>query len=210
MAITVSELELPDDIVQDLGRSMVFSSSSENTDKEKHLFLDSLITKVSEECKILTYGEYSQKVNKGSDFGVTKKAEFEGYSSSPYPEIDEFINSQISHGLIRCWYYYTDREILIYEIGNYRFCNNIGREHKSNGIFYVVNLKEAHYYQKCHDTECYGFRSVAQKLPQNTMFWKHLDNTCDENFDEEGDLAIMMAATQVEQLQNQLRYLMKS
>ncbi len=52
--------------------------------------------------------------------------------------------------------------------------------------------------------------SVAQKLPQNTMFWKHLDNTCDENFDEEGDLAIMMAATQVEQLQNQLRYLMKS
>ena len=74
MAITVSELELPDDIVQDLGRSMVFSSSSssENTDKEKHLFLDSLITKVSEECKILTYGEYSHKVNKGSDFGVTK------------------------------------------------------------------------------------------------------------------------------------------
>ncbi len=164
MAITVSELELPDDIVQDLGRSMVFSSSSENTDKEKHLFLDSLITKVSEECKILTYGEYSQKVNKGSDFGVTKKAEFEGYSSSPYPEIDEFINSQISHGLIRCWYYYTDREILIYEIGNYRFCNNIGREHKSNGIFYVVNLKEAHYYQKCHDTECYGFRSKFSNI----------------------------------------------
>ena len=33
------------------------------------------------------------------------------------------------------------------------------------------------------------------------MFWKYLDNTCDENFDEEGDLALMMAATQVEQLQ---------
>ena len=32
----------------------------------------------------------------------------------------------------------------------------------SNGIFYVVNLKEAHFYQKCHDTECYGFRSAAQ------------------------------------------------
>ena len=71
----------------------------------------------------------------------------------------------------------------------------------SNGIFYVVNLKEAHFYQKCHDTECYGFRSAAQQLPEYTMFWKYLDNTCDENFDEEGDLAIMMAATQVEQLQ---------
>ena len=23
----------------------------------------------------------------------------------------------------------------------------------SNGIFYVVNLKEAHFYQKCHDTD---------------------------------------------------------
>ena len=71
----------------------------------------------------------------------------------------------------------------------------------SNGIFYVVNLKEAHFYQKCHDTECYGFRSAAQQLPEYTMFWKYLDNTCDENFDEEGDLALMMAATQVEQLQ---------
>ena len=39
----------------------------------------------------------------------------------------------------------------------------------SNGIFYVVNLKEAHFYQKCHDTECYGFRSAAQQLPEPVL-----------------------------------------
>lgn len=90
------------------------STSSEIIAKEKQLFLDSLLTKVSEECKILTYGEYSQKIKKENDFGTSnKKTEFEGYSSSPYPEIDEYINTQINHGSIRCWYYYTDRFFLI-------------------------------------------------------------------------------------------------
>ena len=38
-----------------------------------------------------------------------------------------------------------------------------------DGHQYVVNLKEAHFYQKCHDTECYGFRSAAQQLPEPVL-----------------------------------------
>ncbi|CAL4133719.1 unnamed protein product, partial [Meganyctiphanes norvegica] len=174
----------------------------QNIDEEQQLFLDSLVTRVSEECNILTYGENAQKERKFNIPGEdNNKGEFEGFSSSPYQEIDEFINNQIGQGYIRCWYYYTAGEILIYEIAHYRYCHNIGREHKSNGIFFVVNLREAHYYQKCHDTDCFDFRSAAQPLPKNTMFWKHINDESDENFDDEGDLAILMAATQVEQFQ---------
>ena len=48
-----------------------------------------------------------------------------------------------------------------------RFCLNIGREHKSNGIYFIVDLTNCTFKQHCHDPECRTFRSRPVQLPVN-------------------------------------------
>ena len=38
------------------------------------------------------------------------------------------------------------------------FCENIGRNHRSNYVFFVINFPAAVFCQKCHDPECRDFR----------------------------------------------------
>ncbi|KAF7238049.1 DNA-directed primase/polymerase protein [Varanus komodoensis] len=71
-----------------------------------------------------------------------------GYEWSPYPEIDNFVLSLVNKdnicGGIRRWNYFSLEQLLVYDISNYRWCENIGRAHKSNNILYVnfhVTLK---------------------------------------------------------------------
>ncbi|XP_065921057.1 DNA-directed primase/polymerase protein-like isoform X2 [Dysidea avara] len=87
----------------------------------------------------------------------------EGYSHSPYPEIDRFITKQLTRGgvqgAIRRWGRYSQGRWLVYDIKDYQYCENIGRHHKSNNIKVVVDLSRGVYYQKCHDPDCHYFRS---------------------------------------------------
>ena len=49
-------------------------------------------------------------------------------------------------------------DLILYEIaGGYKFCENIGRHHKSNNVRIIVDLQVGQYYQKCHDPDCDGF-----------------------------------------------------
>ncbi|ROT64075.1 putative DNA-directed primase/polymerase protein-like [Penaeus vannamei] len=184
---------------------------------EELFFLDSLVTTVRESPKILTFGDDGmkrlkcrQKEREGAGLGM------EGFSHSPYPEIDKYIQSILGHGYIRCWFYFPQSELLVYEIANNRFCHNIGREHKSNGVMYVANLKLAVYYQKCHDSDCQDYRSNPIPLPEWTVFWKNMgdeevmewiqgsqngeDDIWDDN--EEDNSLLTMAATQIENEHN--------
>ena len=56
--------------------------------------------------------------------------------------------------------------MIIYDIGDNRWCGNIQREHKSNHIYYVADLTFSHLYQKCHDFECNAYRSEEIPIPQ--------------------------------------------
>jgi hypothetical protein len=38
-----------------------------------------------------------------------------------------------------------------------RYCARVKREHKSNGVYFVVHLASGHAVQKCHDPDCAGF-----------------------------------------------------
>ena len=62
----------------------------------------------------------------------------EGYAHSPYPKIDQFIIKQLTRGgaqgAIRRWTLFPQGKVLLYDIKNYRWCENIGRAHKSNNI----------------------------------------------------------------------------
>ena len=49
-------------------------------------------------------------------------------------------------------------DVLLYDLaGGYKFCENIGRHHKSNNVRIAVDLKLGQYYQLCHDPDCQNF-----------------------------------------------------
>ncbi|NXQ58133.1 PRIPO protein, partial [Anthoscopus minutus] len=100
-------------------------------------------------------------------FGFTDP--MEGYQGSPYPEIDNFVRSLVNkdglQGGIRQWSYFSPKELLIYDISGYRWCENIGRAHKSNNIMILVDLKNEVWYQKCHDPVCREQNFKSQEFP---------------------------------------------
>lgn len=67
-----------------------------------------------------------------------------------------------------------------------RYCENIGRCHKSNNVLWIVNLKNKMIYQKCHDPDCFGFKSQPKQLPEEIYF----------QIDEEGDTFLSSVITE--------------
>lgn len=152
------------------------------TSEKKQIFLDSLITLVDENCTILTYGEPAPKAKRiktDNHNSGSSNLELDGRGLSPYPEVDRFIGDLVSPGYIRTWYYFSHGALIVYEIAQHRYCYNIGRHHRSNGIMYVVDLKAATYYQKCHDPDCRGFKSEPRRLPDDVAFWRTLSHEMD-------------------------------
>ncbi|CAI8593719.1 unnamed protein product [Vicia faba] len=88
---------------------------------------------------------------------------------SPFPFVDEFILSVASvgniPGKIHSWYLFSEFGLLIYSMTKNRYCERIGRQHKSNNVMFVVDLKRVMYYQKCYDPDCRGFRSSSRPIP---------------------------------------------
>ncbi|KAM7053247.1 DNA-directed primase/polymerase protein isoform 3-T6 [Acridotheres tristis] len=115
---------------------------------EEAYFLSSLICNVraSDDIKVLTSG-FSEEERKMSAFLNSK-------------------TTRNSRG-IRQWSYFSLKELLIYDISGYRWCENIGRAHKSNNIMILVDLKNEVWYQKCHDPVCreQNFKSQSFPLP---------------------------------------------
>ena len=48
-------------------------------------------------------------------------------------------------------------------IGN-RFCLNVNREHKSNNVYYYVNLERGTCHQRCFDPDCKGFKGPEYSI----------------------------------------------
>uniref|UniRef100_A0A8B9QHM6 DNA-directed primase/polymerase protein n=1 Tax=Apteryx owenii TaxID=8824 RepID=A0A8B9QHM6_APTOW len=145
-----------------------------NVSLEEAYFLSSLICNVGskDDTTILTSGS-SEEERKMSAFlnSKTTRNSIEGYQDSPYPEIDSFVRSLVNkdgvQGGIRQWNYFSLEEIIVYDISGYRWCENIGRAHKSNNIMILVDLKNEVWYQKCHDPVCRekNFKSQSFPLP---------------------------------------------
>ncbi|MCO5548206.1 hypothetical protein L7F22_001663 [Adiantum nelumboides] len=151
---------------------------------EREVFEDSLICRVGEECKkFLTFstemGGHGSSLVAGTvaDVNVSgrleKHAEFCISGKSPFPEVDNFIETIACidgiPGTIRSWYWFSEYGVLVYNMNGNRFCENIGRQHKSNHVMYIVDFRTAGYYQKCHDPDCRGFKSPLRPIPLHTI-----------------------------------------
>jgi hypothetical protein len=109
------------------------------------------------------------------------------YGPSPFPHLDAFFSALVQNngrGRIKSWLTYPrsdgDPEAgecphcaighVLYNIVDNRFCLNVGREHKSNGIYFVCHLAQGLYYQKCYDAaDCPNFRSPAFHIPPEVL-----------------------------------------
>jgi DNA-directed primase/polymerase protein len=58
---------------------------------------------------------------------------------------------------------------IIYSIKNYRYCENIKRPHKSNNIYFVVDIDRNCLFQKCYDPDCKDYRSPETRIPNQII-----------------------------------------
>ncbi|XP_040098982.1 DNA-directed primase/polymerase protein isoform X1 [Oryx dammah] len=151
-----------------------FPVQSRDISKENQYFLASLVSNVrfSDALRILTC-DTPQSNQRIPCFSRTSSSveTIEGFQCSPYPEVDQFVLSLVNKngikGGIRRWNYFFPEELLVYDICKYRWCENIGRAHRSNNIMILVDLKNEVWYQKCHDPVCKAenFKSDCFPLP---------------------------------------------
>lgn len=95
---------------------------------------------------------------------------------TPYPSIDGFVANVLAtkggiQGSIRGWTVDRDEKgipnRINYQMSRNRWCECIGRPHKSNNVVWTVDLQLWHCIQSCHDPECRAlqFRGTPVPLP---------------------------------------------
>ncbi|KPI86883.1 hypothetical protein ABL78_4073 [Leptomonas seymouri] len=57
---------------------------------------------------------------------------------------------------------------LTFQVSGSRYCQRIGREHKSNSVYLVVDLEKRTFVQKCFDPDCVSYRSQHYPLDEAT------------------------------------------
>lgn len=140
---------------------------TEEASREKCIFLSSLITYCDAQGSQLLKFEPNPAMilQINSKFIRNSGNECIPTSPSPYSDIDDCISDIVFPGRIYKSTFFPEKKIIVYDIIGNRFCLNIGREHKSNNVMYIVDMNTLSYYQKCYDPDCSNFKSEKKKLP---------------------------------------------
>ncbi|KAK9292255.1 hypothetical protein L1049_020219 [Liquidambar formosana] len=161
---------------------------------EEDMFMASLICNMDVDCKKLLVCKRDLDLVKTLHFDTEANCSLEHSSApqeftlnactsdvsrtyfvgkSPFPALDLFIESIATignvSGKIRSWYWFSEYGLMVYSMSRNRYCERIGRQHKSNHVMYVVDLRRAVYYQKCHDPDCRGYRSPLHAIPRDAI-----------------------------------------
>ncbi|XP_011156785.2 DNA-directed primase/polymerase protein [Solenopsis invicta] len=141
-------------------------------EKELGIFLDSLISYFPNKQNLILL-EFVNRSDVKAQLYSKIPMQFtpeDDNQTSPYPEIDRYIRSLIDPGKIRIVRYSDKTKTLKYEIYGNRYCENIGKYHKSNNVYWIVDLNIKQIYQKCHDPDCSDFTSTPKNLPEEILF----------------------------------------
>lgn len=88
---------------------------------------------------------------------------------TPFTDLDEFISAKIAPqgGKVAKVSHKRQSKILFYYFHNYRYCKNRGRSHKSQNVYFYIDLSKCAFAQKCFDiVDCYGYISEFEAIPQ--------------------------------------------
>jgi len=105
---------------------------------------------------------------------VKKQPQLQSYGESTFPMVDTYVRDHLanrngSHGAIRSWSLSNTSQgapgKIVYQMSRNRYCERIGRCHKSNNIMWNVDLKLFHCYQSCHDPECRALQFTGKPVP---------------------------------------------
>ncbi|KAH8055513.1 hypothetical protein JL721_10242 [Aureococcus anophagefferens] len=93
----------------------------------------------------------------------------EGRLPSRFPAVDAAVLAARPGAQVRKWERSrgaaANEGVLSYHLAKNRFCENVGREHRSNNIMLCVDLATSTWHQRCFDEGCRGFRSGERPLP---------------------------------------------
>lgn len=138
------------------GKQTTFNPVNVNSDNnQSSQFFDSLITD-----KSLVVNTFDVQENELPLMNNKKKTGVISLISS-FPKFDHFVQSligigQISNAVIFDNKGTTNMPMIMYNIKNYNYCENVVRSHKSNNIYYIADISKNCVFQKCH--KCIGFR----------------------------------------------------
>lgn len=151
---------------------------SENCNEEK-TFLDSLVTWSSEREQLYSLLQFTESQENATKYAIEWSQRTYRAAQSPYPELDQFIRSLVEpRGSIREAAFFPETDTVVYTIAGYRYCGNIGREHRSNGVMFVADMQAGMFYQKCFDPDCraVSFRSTPRPIPEQCLpsYWLNM------------------------------------
>ena len=118
---------------------------------------------------------------------------------SKLPSLDKYVNDILGsrggvQGSIRAWsveYGPRDTPVAItYHMQKNRFCELIGRSHKSNNIFWTIDLSSWTCIQGCHDPDCFG-RGCPVPIPNDGGRLDKIQEEFDAWQEEEFEKALM-------------------
>ncbi|KAJ3037510.1 hypothetical protein HDV00_001623 [Rhizophlyctis rosea] len=148
------------------GKKPICGRDLEGGAEDEAFFLNSLVCAVEYRpgMKILrAVSSESEEVVRDRGAGVRKTEHVtpisQTYDTSPYPLIDEYILQSIRNragsdrAVIKSCCYFAYGQAIVYNIVGDRYCFNVGRQHKSNGVYYVADLKNGVYNQRVDEAE---------------------------------------------------------
>jgi hypothetical protein len=102
--------------------------------------------------------------------------------SSPFPVLDNFVLSELAtrggvQGSIRGWSVENDGSMplsITYQMVRNRWCESIGRPHKSNNIMWTIDFTTMETIQGCHDPECRARRFRGTPKPLSDQLQQEL------------------------------------
>ena len=143
-------------------------------DQEKLIFFSSLVSNVplNKDLNVLEFSSEESDSIRTSETNVaailaskiyykSKPSEIElpdNISQSFYGQLYNFVSEYLQQfnqaAAISKVSIAQDNKCIFFDVTGSRYCRSIGREHKSNGIFVVVNLEKRLLYHRCYDHEC--------------------------------------------------------
>ena len=168
---------------------------SEKCKEEFHqeIFSLSLITNVGRDS-VITFQENSSPGGSSSRAGVRA---VKSCSTSPYPELEALVGGLVSPGWVRQWRHCAQTDLLLYDIGGTRYCGNVGREHRSNHVYYACSLSRGVVWQSCHDQACSGYRGPEIEIPPGLLAWADMEDWPqhrEEQMNDEDDELLLEAS----------------
>ena len=104
-----------------------------------------------------------------------------------FSEIPRLICNIIRPGLIRKVIYHENRNtgqpILVFDVSGYKYCSNIGKNHRSNNIYFVAQILKKYVYQKCYS--CIDYKGHPIKVES--------DDEIIEPFDDKDNADLLLA-----------------